>query len=327
MNWLDMQGQQRNYVLALDFGGTKLAAGIVDLHTGRIVVQKRFATDHTSAQKNLEQMIQAGKELLGEPTSETILGVGISFGGPIEPDRRQIIRSMHVPGWENIALPEIISNAFQLPAVMDNDANLASLGEWRFGSGQGTNHMVYIQVSTGIGAGLILNSRLYRGTGLAGEFGHLTVMIDGPPCTCGKRGCVESFAAGWAIARDGRQAVLDYGDKTLLYSQVEGNPDLVTARHVIEGARAGDLVARSIVSQAFTFLGIGIANAINLLCPEQVVLGGGVTKAGELMLQPIMSALDGHLLPSLSRPRLTSSILGDAATLFGAVALVEQELN
>jgi glucokinase len=327
VNWREMQGQQRNYVLALDFGGTKLVAGIVDLHTGTINLQNRIATDHKSAQKNLEQMIQAGKDLLREPYSKTMLGVGISFGGPIEPDRRHIIRSMHIPGWESVALPEIISNAFQLPAVMDNDANLASLGEWRFGFGQGTNHLVYIQVSTGIGAGLILAGHLYRGTGAAGEFGHLTVMIDGPTCTCGKRGCVESFAAGWAIARDGREMLLEQGEKTLLHTRVNGNPALITAQRVAEAAALGDLPSQAIVSRAFTFLGIGIANVINLMSPELVVLGGGLTKAGDLMRQPILNALTSHVIPSLAHTPLAFSNLGDNAPLLGAAALVAQELN
>jgi glucokinase len=322
-----MQDEKRNHALALDFGGTKLAAGIVDLRTGQVIAQRRIPTYSGSAQQNLDSMIEIGNELLAYVDLRTMLGIGISFGGPLELDRHHIARSMHIPGWENIALPDLITEAFQLPAVMDNDANLASLGEWRFGAGRGTTHMLYIQVSTGIGSGLILDGHLYRGTGTAGEFGHLTVMLDGPLCTCGKRGCVESFAAGWAIARDGRQAVLDHGDKTLLYSQVDGNADLVTAQYVIEAARAGDLVAQAIISQAFSFLGMGIANAINLLGPELVVLGGGVAKAGDLILQPIMQALNSHLFPSLSRPRLTFSILGDEATLFGAAALVEQESN
>jgi glucokinase len=322
-----MVSGKNNFALALDFGGTKLAAGIIDLQAGRVIVQRRLPTDSQAARYNLNRIIEVGKELLQQVDLDILAGVGISFGGPIAPDRRQIARSMHIPGWEGIGLPALITQAFQLPAVMDNDANLAALGEWRFGAGQGTTHMLYIQVSTGIGAGLILDGRLYRGTGMAGEFGHLTVMVDGPLCSCGKRGCVESFAAGWAIARDGRQAVLDQGDKTLLYSQVEGISDLVTARHVVEAAKAGDQVSQAIISQAFSFLGIGIANAINLLGPELVVIGGGVAKAGDLILKPITNALDDHLFPSLSRPHLKFSVLGDETPLFGAAALVEQELN
>lgn len=320
-----MRDENRNHVLALDFGGTKLAAGVVDLHRGRVTDLRHAPTSGESAQQNLDSMIEMGRDLLTAIDSHTVLGVGISFGGPIEPDRRHITRSMHIPGWGNIELPEIITKVFQLPAVMDNDANVAALGEWRFGAGRGTSHMVYIQVSTGIGAGLILDGHLYRGTGTAGEFGHLTVKVGGPPCSCGKHGCVESVASGWAIARDGRQGILNRGDKTLSHSYAEGNPDWVTARHVVEAARAGDADAQSILSEAFSFLGIGIANAINLLGPEMVVLGGGLTKAGNLMLAPVMNALDAHVFPSASRPQLTFSTLGDESTLFGAAALVELE--
>ena len=308
-----MPEAQRRHVLALDFGGTKLAAAMVDLRAELLVAQLRAPTQHESARQNLETMIALGKSLLNEVDCKTLYGIGISFGGPLESDRRHVARSMHVPGWEGIALADLVSKAFQLPTVMDNDANAAALGEWRFGAGRGSNHVVYIQISTGIGAGLILNRQLYRGTGLAGEFGHFTVQVDGPLCTCGKHGCVESFAAGWAIARDGRQSATD-------------TSDAVTAEQIVHAATAGSTFAANILARAFTSLGIGIANVINLLAPDLVVLGGGVSKSGDLMLRPVLQTLDVHLIPGMPRPPVVFSRLEHTATLFGAAALVEAEL-
>jgi len=299
------------HTLALDFGGTKLAAGLVDCATGHVIDRCQQPTPPGDAHASLSVMFGLAREILTASSSASINGVGISFGGPLNADRRAVARSMHVPGWEGLALPAMVSQTLRLPCVMDNDANLAAFGEWRYGSGRGTQHLIYIQISTGIGAGLVLDGRLYRGTGYAGEFGHLTVDPDGPVCACGKRGCVESFAAGWAIARDGRTA---FGHGA------------VDARLVCQAARDGDPQAVAIVQRAFTALGIGIANAINLISPELIVIGGGVARSGDVMLPIVEQALDAHVLPVMTRPRLALASLGDDATLAGCAALVEAAL-
>ncbi|MCC7450567.1 MAG: ROK family protein [Anaerolineae bacterium] len=299
------------YTLALDFGGTKLATGLVDGATGRVINRCQQPTPPGDAHASLSAMFGLAHNILAASSSANVNGIGISFGGPLSMDRRSVARSMHVPGWEGLALPDMVAQTFGLPCVMDNDANLAAFGEWRYGSGRGTQHMIYIQVSTGIGAGLVLDGRLYRGTGYAGEFGHLTIDPEGPMCACGKRGCVESLAAGWAIARDG-QAAFSHSD--------------VDARRVCQAARDGDPQALAIVQRAFTALGIGIANAINLISPELIVIGGGVARSGDVMLPIVEQALAAHVLPVMTGPRLALAMLGDDATLAGCAALVEAEL-
>lgn len=240
-----------------------------------------------------------------------VTALGISFGGPVSADRQTVLRSMHVGDWEGLPLPAHLSAALGLPAAMDNDGNLAALGEWTFGAGRGVRSLLYIQVSTGIGAGLVLEGQVYRGQGLAGEFGHLTVMPDGPRCVCGKQGCVESLASGWALARDGRAL---------------GNDPPPDAEGVLAAARAGHAEAQAIVRRAFTALGQGLAMAITLLDPDVVVLGGGVARAEDWMRPLVTNALTNSLPPMLqNRTRLEFSRLHGAETLLGAALLAVNE--
>lgn len=312
--------------LVLDFGGTKLTAGLVDLRKGQVIDRIRRPTPRAEgAQRSLDAMIEAGTQLTGryQDLNSHLKGVGISFGGPLSADRRTVLRSLHVAGWEGFPLPARISEAFGVPAVMDNDANLAALGEWRYGIGQNTRHMLYLQLSTGIGAGLILDGHLYRGAGLAGEFGHLTLLEDGPPCSCGKRGCLESLSAGWAIAREGKIALQSAPPGSPLAEAGGDGSGAITAKQVLDAARAGDKQAQMITSRAATYLGIGIANAINLLDPELVVIGGGVSKAEDVLRATLDAALATHVAPPLrERTQVRFWTLGDDTTLIGAGVLV-----
>jgi glucokinase len=311
-------------VLAFDFGGTKLAAAVVDCLSGKIYAQVQRPTPaHQGAIASLEAMLQAGKEALVKTPApqRKISSVGISFGGPVSPDRRTVLRSMHIADWESYDLAALVEAAFDQPAFMDNDANAAALGEWQFGAGQGVDNLVYIQVSTGIGAGMIINGQVYRGAGLAGEFGHLTVLEDGPLCSCGKHGCVESLSSGWSIARDGR-ALLAAGEKSLLIELSGDTPQSLTAEIVLSAYQAGDPAARAIVDRAFRYLALGIANVITLVDPQVVVLGGGVTRSRQVM-QDILNAELPQFLPPMfaERSRVVFSQLHGRETLMGAALL------
>ena len=201
--------KEPKFVLALDFGGTKLSAAIVNIENGEIaaLIQKSTPVQQGAA-GTLEVMVATAKEVLGKfGRRDHVTQTGISFGGPVNQDRTAVLHSHHVADWDGIVLTEIMQDTFGMPAFMDNDANAAALGEWYFGAGKRAQNMLYIQVSTGIGAGLILDSHLYRGAALAGEFGHIIILPDGPACVCGRKGCVESLCAGWAIARDGKEAL------------------------------------------------------------------------------------------------------------------------
>lgn len=314
----------KKHALALDFGGTKLAAGVVNIETGEISALVRKSTPaEQGAQATLQTMLAAGQEAVQRSGLESqILRVGVSFGGPISKDRTTVLHSHHVADWDGIRLTDQISQVFGIPAYMDNDANAAALGEWYFGAGKGAENMVYIQVSTGVGAGLILNGQLFRGSALAGEFGHIIVQPGGPRCACGRFGCVESLCSGWALARDGKAALREASLHSPLRELCAGDPDQISAKTVIEACRRGDAQAEAILRRAFTGLAIGIANVVSLFDPDTLVLGGGVTRAQDVLLRFLEPALQEYLHP-LSKGRfvLKFSELNGMETLLGAALL------
>ena len=314
------------YVLALDFGGTKLAAAVVNTTTGKTTALTRKATPVLQgAEATINTMIEIGWETLkGSGVKDQIIRVGISFGGPVNKDRTTVLHSHHVAAWDGVVLTERISETFNLPTFMENDANAAALGEWYFGAGERVENMVYIQISTGVGAGLILNHQLYRGEALAGEFGHMTVLPNGPTCMCGREGCVESLCSGWAIARDGKAALHRATSKSPLWQLSDGKEENIKARMVIESYRKGDPIAKTILERSFTSLGIGVANMICLFDPEIVVIGGGIARARDVMiefLKPAHGKYVHHLFEN--RYRLEFSELAGIETLLGAALLAE----
>ena len=302
--------------LCVDFGGTKIAAGIVDAANGKVLARAVQSTPvEAGSTGGLAAALATCNQALenGAQHQEAIVGIGISFGGPVDRDGSTVLRSMHVSTWENVPLPKLFSERFHVPAAMENDANAAALAEWLYGAGRGSHSLFYVQLSTGIGSGLILEGELYRGAGGAGEFGHMVVDPDGPQCSCGQRGCLESVAAGWALARDAHA----------LMPARPGNAS-IDAKLVMDQARAGNSVARQIVARAFSLVGMSLANAINLLDPDLIVLGGGMIKANDLLLPWLQVELDRHVLPHLrSHVRLELSNLGADAPLIGAAAAAD----
>ena len=297
------------YYLGIDFGGTKLALGVAD-DAGRIVAARRRPTD---AAAGPEGAVIAMEQMAGEIDDLTrgVAAVGISFGGPVGVDRTRTLLSHHGPGWEDYPLVERVAAGWSRPVAMDNDANAAALGEARFGAARGQGNVLYVTVSTGIGGGVVVDGQLYRGSrGLAGEIGHMVVAPNGPICTCGKRGCLEATSAGPSIARE-------------YLARADSPRDLVTAADVFARAAAGERLAQDVVGEAIRFLAIGLANAIDLLDPDVVVVGGGVSQAGDALFVPLRAAM--RELAPLSPPGavpVVPAALGDAVGVLGAVALV-----
>jgi glucokinase len=197
------------------------------------------------------------------------------------------------------------------------------VGEWAHGAGRGERHLAYIKVGTGVGAGLLLDGKIFQGaTGCAGEIGHVTVRDNGPLCTCGNYGCLEVMAGGAAIANKAREAVLA-GKRTQLASI--HTPNEITARDVAHAARLGDLVAQQIIAEAGGYLGIGIAILVNMFNPSMIVIGGGVAQVGDLLLDPIRQVVRDRSLRSASQAvRITAAVLGRRSSSMGAVV---QALN
>jgi glucokinase len=310
-------------VLALDFGGTKLAAAVVDTASGTILAyQCQTTPPRQGAPASIESMFNLGNQALAEAGMQRPARVGISFGGPVSVDRQQVLVSYHVADWEGKRLPSLAAEAFGCPAAMDNDANAAALGAWGFDALRQPDHLVYIQISTGVGAGLILNRDIFRGGALAGEFGHITMQVGGPPCPCGKRGCVEALCSGWAIARDGLAALPHAASGSPLHrlsQRAAGDPD---ARLVLQAAREGDPLAHEIAERAFGALGVAIANVICLLDPQVVMLGGGITQSQDI-IRPIIETTLVREVPAMFKDRcqLRFCTLQGRETLLGAALL------
>ncbi|QSJ15654.1 ROK family protein [Nostoc sp. UHCC 0702] len=315
-------------ILALDFGGTKLAAGIAHLGSREwLRYERRLSQAFADAKTDLEIMRSLIYSLLQGVTPSAI---GVSFGGPVDAATGTVRLSHHVAGWENIPLKDLLEVEFGVPASVDNDANVAALGEYRFGAGQGCDSLFYITVSTGVGGGWILNGKPWRGTsGMAGEIGHMVVEPNGPVCLCGKRGCVERLASGPYMAQNVREILENksggHRGGEVLRGLVGDNLQLLTGQLVSQAAADGDDVAKEVLSGAAWALGVGIGNVANLMNPQRFVLGGGVTKAGEIFWQVLRKVSRETALPEVSF-EIVAAALGDEAPLWGAVALAESAL-
>lgn len=304
--------QRSNHVLGLDFGGTKLAAGVLDYARGTIV---RAAWAETRAALGAETAVDDMLGLIAElGHTGNWRGVGVSFGGHVYSN--QILRSLHVKGWTDYPLERRLQHALKVSSVrIFNDANAAAFGEWRFGAGRGAHSLLYVTVSTGIGGGVILNGRLWGGAaGMAGEIGHMQVVDGGPMCTCGQRGCLEALAAGPAIAR---RAALS----GVRPSAGTGVQQTLSARQVAQQAESGDSVAQQVLVECARYLGIGLANATNLLDVERVIVGGGVSQAGALWWRALRETFQSRILKRLRPTVLMPAELGEYAAVYGAAAL------
>jgi glucokinase len=314
-------------ILALDFGGTKLAAAVVNAASSQkwLGYERRFSPGNGNASTDLEIMRSLIHSLLqgGKPAA-----IGVSFGGPVNATTGTVRRSHHVPGWENIPLQQLLAEEYGVPVSVDNDANVAALGEYRYGAGQGHDSLFYITVSTGVGGGWILNRRPWRGAeGMAGEIGHMVVNPNGPVCLCGKRGCVERLASGPYMAQDARDVLEKEAPRRqvgeIIRGLVEDNLQLITGAVLSEAAALGDELAKAFLDRSAWALGVGIGNVANLINPERFVLGGGVTKAGKIWWSVLQKTARQTALPEVNF-EIVPAALGDDAPLWGAVALAEE---
>jgi glucokinase len=327
-------------ILALDFGGTKLAGAIANVGSRQwLRCERRFSPTNANANTDLEIMRSLIHSLLQEAKPAAI---GVSFGGPVDATTGTVRLSHHVSGWENIRLKDLLEAEFGVFVSVDNDANVAALGEHRFGAGQGYDSLFYITVSTGVGGGWILNNQPWRGAGrMAGEIGHMVVDPSGPMCLCGKRGCVERLASGVYMAGDVREMLeneprsakplpqargegREGGEK--VRELVGGNLELVTGKVVSEAAALGDELAEEILFRGAWGLGVGIGNVANLMNPQRFVLGGSVTKAGERWWEVVRKTARETALPEVDL-EIVPAALGDDAPLWGAVALAQEALQ
>jgi glucokinase len=304
-----------NRVLGLDFGGTKLAAGIVDLAEKRLIADVRGTTPgKDGAQAVFARMMALTEQL---PEYETVQAIGVCFGGLVR--RGEIIRSLHVEGYNNFPLRNRLHEKFgDCEIRIANDANAVALGEWKFGAGQGVESMLFLTVSTGIGGGIVLNGNLIEGPkGLAGEIGHVVVKPEGHACPCGRRGCLETVAAGPSMVRTALELLARTDTPSLLRDKKH-----LTALDIDACANQGDVLAAQVVREAAACLGTVIGNAVNLLDVERVVIGGGVSRSGAVWWDTLNATVRGIILPWHENVELKRSALGINEGIWGAVALL-----
>ena len=310
-------------VLGIDIGGTKLAAGVVDAD-GKMLERGEVPTlAHEGPEPVLERIVGLGRDLLARAAArkEPAQRIGIGCAGPVDLKAGKVFNPPNLPGWSEVSLVRLIESALGLPAILENDANAAALGEFRYGAGRGARSLVYFTVSTGIGGGIILDGKVWHGLKYAaGEVGHMTVCPDGPACGCGNRGCLEAMASGPSIARRAREVVASGRPTRLCEIPKPTSADVVCL------AQKGDAVAREVWDEAVRYLGIGVAAAITILAPERIVLGGGVTKAGDFLFEPLRAEVRRRvkLVPVESVPILPAA-LGPDVGILGAAAVAMGE--
>lgn len=313
---------ENRLAIAIDVGGTSIKGALVN-EKGEIVQRRGVSTQAVEGFQRVSERIGALTKELREDTAAFGLpepvGVGIGVPGSVEPDVPDVVTYAPNLKWWNAPLGQRVREFVQLPVVMENDANVAAIGEKWMGAGQGIESLAVVTIGTGIGCGLILDGRLYRGPkGAAGEIGHTILLPDGPLCNCGKRGCLEALTAAPAVVRMAREQIskTSQGILRALF------PDRIEAHHVFEAGREGDSMALEIVHRVAYYLGWGLANLINTLNPQCIVLGGGVAQAGEILFAPVREKIYNMALTVPAQNcAIVPAQLGNDAGVVGAAAL------
>ncbi len=323
-----MLASRRRSVLAIDLGGTKIIAAAV-LSTGEIVSRKYSLTLADEGPRPvINRLSSAVAEIIAQAKLKTsdIAGIGIAAAGIIDTKEGIVTTSPNLPGWRDVPLRDIIAERLGLTTYLINDASAAALGEHRFGAGKGVDNLIYLTVSTGIGGGIIIEGELYLGAdGCAGEIGHMIIETHGPQCNCGKFGCLEALASGSAMTKESVRR-LNQGEKSSIIRLVDGRLESITAETVSLAARKGDSLACDIVARAATYLGIGLANLVNIFNPELIVIGGGVSKMGNMLLAPARKTIReiAFKLPARTA-RIVRARLGSNAGIIGAAVYVFEQ--
>ncbi|NMB46415.1 MAG: ROK family protein [Firmicutes bacterium] len=311
----------KDYFLGIDIGNTKLAFGLVRDDEMAFSEKRVIPTEpQLGVRQAIDKILSNSRDLLVS-VQDGVKGIGIAFGGFVDATRSIALASPNFPGWSHVPLVSLIGDlAPGIPVCMDNDANVAGVGEVTYGKARGYKHAVYLTISTGIGGAVLFDGQPLAGTqGLAAEFGHTIVQPRGPRCTCGSRGCLEALASGTSIGRIARER--SQGQETIMHALVNKQEE-ITARIVAEAARRGDSLAQTILDEVAFHLGVGLANIISAFDPDIVVLGGGVMNSADLLLPGAIQVVEEHLtVRGAVPPPIEASSIHDDIALWGAIAL------
>lgn len=311
-----------DFYAAIDLGGTKTAVALFALD--HKLLKKVVLATPSDEKEGLEVMTEAVEKLIKESglRKEIIKGVGLCIPGFLDKREQKILKLPNLPNWNAPYLPQMLEEALKLPVVADNDANLAALGEFMEGSGQKSNPFIYLTISTGVGGGIILNGEILHGwQGFAAEVGHIVLKPDGPLCGCGQRGCWEALGSGTAIAKRAEEKVKE-GIKTSLVTL-----EKITAKDVFEAKAQGDQLAKEVIEEAIFYSAQGIFNLVQIINPERIAVGGGISRAGADFFLPLQKSLDSFLKFFPAKVELSGANLDPDSGLIGSIYLLEKFLK
>jgi len=308
-------------VLAIDLGGTKIAAALI-APDNRVMYKVHSPTLVSEGlQPVINRIFSTIDRLLSQGSTSTaqLYGIAIAAAGAIDTSKGLVTSSPNLPGWLDVPLRDMVSQRYGVNTCLLNDASAAALAEHRLGAGKGTSNLIYITVSTGVGGGIIINGELYSGaSGCAGEIGHMTIDVNGPECGCGNRGCLEVLASGKAIAAEAKRRIKE-GEKSRLTDIVSGDLEAITAEKIALAAQDGDRLALEVISRAASYLGAGMVNLVNIFNPEMIIVGGGLSKMGDLLLKPAREIVRERAFPLCTGAvRIATAGLGDDGGVLGA---------
>ncbi|HEY9077287.1 MAG TPA: ROK family protein [Anaerolineaceae bacterium] len=309
-----------NVYISVDIGGTQIRAAVYP-ESGLEAIRRERILTHGLNQTAIERMIDL--IALVWPGDDVVQAIGVSSPGPLDPYLGVIVAAPNMPGWVDFPLQKILEDRFQVPVILGNDANLATVAEWKYGAGKGYHHVLYMTISTGIGGGVIENDHLILGRrGMATELGHVVVDPNGPLCTCGRYGHLEVYASGPNITQYVCQEV-EKGRVSVFSGNLPKD-----AADVNDAACQGDPLAIEAIHRAGYWIGLALSNYLSIFDPEIIIIGGGVSQCGNRLLDPIWSSMKSHAQTAdyLNNLVLTTAALGGDVCLLGALHLA-RELN
>lgn len=317
-------------ILSVDLGGTKILTTVVNSR-GEMLSSDECVTPVTEGREVVIQSIVDSSHRVLKQASvaiSEICAIGIGAAGISNPETGILFTSANLPGWQDVPLRDIIQERLGRKTFVINDANAAALGEFYFGAARGTRNFIYITLSTGIGGGIVIDGKIFSGTiGTAGEVGHMTIDDKGPICNCGNRGCWETLASGTALAREAKHWIKE-GVGTSILEYAEGDIEKVTAQVIHSAAKQGDSLAEELITRTGYYVGVGLANLINIFNPELIVIGGGLSNIGDMLFEPAFkTAGERAYKEAFQAVRFASAELGRNSGVLGAAAFALQEMR
>jgi glucokinase len=317
-------------ILGVDLGGSKILTAVINSQGGMLSNDESITPATEGREAIVQSIVDSSHRVLKQASVaiSEICAIGIGAPGISNPETGILFTSPNLPGWRGFPLRDIMEERLGKKTFLINDANAAALGEFYFGAARGARYFIYITLSTGIGGGIVIDGKIYTGAvGFAGEVGHMTIDDKGPICNCGNRGCWETLASGTSLAREARHRI-EEGVRTSILEYAEGDMEKVTAQVIHSAAEQGDGLAEELIARTGYYVGVGLANLINIFNPELIIIGGGLSNIGHMLLEPAFKvAGERAYKEALQAVRFASPELGGNSGVLGAAVFAFQEVK